>query len=117
MSSHLLGVAAALVLTAFIMEMLRRGILREKFAALWLVVSCCLIILAAFPEILTAAARLVGIQVPSNLLFLISAVVLLAISVQLSHEISRLEGRTRRLAEELSLLRHEVATLRERLTR
>ncbi len=64
-----LGLAAAIVTTVFVVELLRRGILREKFAALWLVVSVGVLVMAAFPRIVTWLAQAVGVQVPANLLF------------------------------------------------
>ena len=110
----LLGLAAALVTTVFVVELLRRGILREKFAALWLVVSVGVLLMAAFPRLVSWTAEAVGVQVPANLLFFLTAVLLLLVSVQLSYEVSRLEARTRRLAEEIALLREEVRDLRDR---
>ena len=110
-TSHpsLLGLAAAIVTTVFVFELLRRGILREKFAVLWLVVSAGVLVMAAFPRIVSWVAEAVGVQVPANLLFFLTAILLLLVSVQLSYEVSRLEARTRRLAEEIALLREEVA--------
>jgi hypothetical protein len=110
----LLGLGAAIVTTVFIVELLRRGILREKFAALWLVVSVGVLVMAAFPRIVTWAADVVGVQVPANLLFFLTAILLLLVSVQLSYEVSRLEARTRRLAEEVALLREDVRQLVDR---
>jgi hypothetical protein len=49
-----------------------------------------------------------GVAVPANLLFFMSGILLLLVSVQLSYEVSRLEARTRRLAEEVALLRDAV---------
>lgn len=115
MTTYVLGVLAALLTVGFILELLRRGILREKFAALWLFVSAVVLVFAVFPQLLVGISRLMGVQVPSNLLFLMAAVLLLLVSVQLSYEISRAEGRTRRLAEEVALLQHEVAQLRNRI--
>jgi hypothetical protein len=111
--TYVLGVLAALATTLFVLELLRRGILREKFAALWLVVSGVLVVLAVFPQVLTWAAGVVGIALPANLLFFLAAVLLLLVSVQLSYEVSRLEARTRRLAEELALLRDDVRLLEQ----
>ncbi len=112
--TYALGIVAALATALFVLELLRRGILREKFAALWLLVSSVLVVLAVFPQVLTWAASLVGIAVPANLLFFLAAVLLLLVSVQLSYEVSRLEARTRRLAEELALLRDDVRMLEQR---
>lgn len=110
--TYLLGIAAAVVTTVFVLELLRRGILREKYAVLWLVVSVALVVIAVFPGIVGWVAGAVGIVVPANLLFFLTAVVLLLVSVQLSYEVSRVEARTRRLAEEVALLRTDVERLR-----
>jgi hypothetical protein len=58
--------------------------------------------------VLRWSADLVGVQVPSNLLFMMSALLLLVVSVQLSNEVSRVEARTRRLAEEIALLKRAL---------
>lgn len=111
-TSYLLAVGAALGTVVFIIELLRRGILREKYAVLWLAVSLGLLLFAVFPSLLSSLSRMLGFQVPANLLFLLAAILLLLVSVQLSYEVSRVESRTRRLAEELALLRHELERLR-----
>ncbi len=115
MTGYIAGIVAAVVLTVFIFELLRRGILQEKFAALWLLVSVGLLVFAVFPAVLAWLARLLGIALPSNLLFLLAGLLLLFVSVQLSFEVSKVEGRTRRLAEEVALLHHEVDALADRL--
>lgn len=107
--SQILGILAALGTLAFVVAMLRRGILREKYAVLWLLVSFSLLVLAVAPRLLTWAAEALGIAIPSNLLFLITGVVLLLVSVQLSYEVSRLENRVRRLAEEVAILNERTA--------
>ena len=112
--TYVLGIVAALVTSGFIVVMLRRGYLREKFAGLWLVVAAVLLVLAIFPGILTWAADLVGVEVPSNLLFLLTAVLLLLVGVQLSYEVGRLDTRTQRLAEEVALLRADVDDMSRR---
>lgn len=111
-STYLLGLLAATGTVLFVFEMLRRGILREKFAALWLIVSLAVLVFATFPSLLVSLSGWLGIALPANLLFLMSAVLLLLVSVQLSYEISRVEARTRRLAEDLALLRHELSVLK-----
>lgn len=109
----LLGLSAAVLTTLFVVELLRRGILREKFAVLWLAVSAGVLVMAAFPRVVSWLAEAVGVQVPANLLFFLTAVLLLLVSVQLSYEVSRLEARTRRLAEEIALLREDVRQLQD----
>ena len=109
-----LGLLAAVVTVVVVAELLRRGILRERFAALWLAVGALLVLLAIFPQALRSTVDALGFEVPANLLFFGSILFLLLVAVQLSFEVSRLEARTRRLAEEVALLGEEVRRLRSR---
>lgn len=98
----------SLAIVGAVFEMLRRKKLREKYAALWLVVGVGTLVLAAFPDLLTIVAQIVGVQLPSNLLFIISILLLLGVSLHLSWEISVVEDETRALAEEVAILRAMV---------
>lgn len=111
MRTYIVGIVAALLVTFFVWEMLRRGVLREKFAALWLVVCSGMCVFAFFPALVGMLSRAVGIALPSNFLFIIVGLILLVISVQLSYEISRVEARSRRLAEDVALLAEKVNRL------
>ena len=103
-----LGVIGSLVTLALLFEMLRRQQLREKYAVFWAMVAVVTLGVAAFPHALFWAADLVGVTVPSNLLFFGASMLLLAVSVQHSSELGRLEERTRTLAEEVGLLRLQL---------
>jgi hypothetical protein len=100
-----------MVVLLLVIELLRRRQLREKYAALWLGIGIVAVIIAAFPALLDAVTRLVGFAVPANLLFFAGSLVLTAISMQLSLEIGQLEEKSRRLAEEVALLRLDLDRL------
>lgn len=104
MNAYVLSVVGAVLAIGFILEMLRRGRLREKYAVLWLFVGVAVLVIGVAPQVLTGAADLLGVAVPANLLFFVAGLALLIISVQQSSEISRLEEETRTLAEEVALL-------------
>lgn len=105
----------ALVIVVLVVEMLRRKKLREKYAALWLVVGLATLVLAAFPQLLAQTARLLGVQVPSNLLFSMTILLALGVCLHLSWEISVVEDETRTLAEEAAILRTHIERLEARL--
>lgn len=107
-STTVLGLVTAAGILALLFEMMRRRRLREKYAILWALVAVAVLLLAVFPVILTEATDLLGLQLPSNLLFFGASVVILAMTLQHSSELGRLEERTRTLAEELALLRLEL---------
>lgn len=98
----------------FIIFLLRRHQLREKYAVLWLVVGMVILVLVLFPELLFWATAVAGIQVPTNLLFAATLVLLLGVCLHLAWEMSRSEDRIRRLSEEVALLRAKTERLERR---
>ena len=114
MTATFLAVGASILTFIFVFVLLRRGVLREKYAVLWLLVSGVAFLFAVIPGALRWVSDLLGIETPSNLLFFITVVLLVLVSVQLSYELSRHEMRIRRLAEEVALLNDEARELRKR---
>jgi hypothetical protein len=112
MTAQIMGVLASVVTFVFVFWLLRRGVLREKYAVLWLALSGLALILSLFPAALNWLTSLLGVQTPANLLFFVTVVLLVLVSVQLSYELSRHEARIRRLAEESALLAREIEDLR-----
>ena len=90
-----------------VVEMMRRRKLREKYAGIWLVVGLGVAAFAAFPGLAEVLADHVGVKTGSNLVFLVSSVVLLIVALQLSSEVGHLEEEVRTAVEEVALLRCE----------
>ena len=99
-----LGAIGSVVTLTLLFELLRRKHLREKYAVFWVAVALATLFIAFVPQVLYWVAGLVGVEVPANLLFFAASMILLAISIQHSHELGRLEEQTRSLAEEVALL-------------
>jgi hypothetical protein len=112
-----LGLVGSVVTLGVLFEMLRRHQLREKYAVFWIVVAVLTLMVAVSPGLLVWASGLVGVQVPTHLLFFGGCLVLLVVSIQHSHELGRMEERTRVLAEEVALLRLENEDLRASVDR
>ena len=110
MTATILAIGAAILTFIFVFVLLRKGVLREKYAVLWLLVSGVALVLAVIPGTLQEISNFLGVETPSNLLFFVTVVLLVLVSVQLSYELSRHEARIRRLAEEVALLRQEIET-------
>jgi hypothetical protein len=108
MTTTVIAIIASLLIFIFVFDLLRRGVLKEKYAVLWLFVAGIGFIFAVIPGLLDWIGTGLGIGAPVNLLFFIMGVVLLLVSVQLSYELSRHEARIRRLAEEVALLRQQI---------
>jgi hypothetical protein len=108
MMPNIAAFVLALAIVGLVVEMLRRKKLREKYAIWWLVVGIATLVLAAFPQFLDYVAGVVGVQLPSNLLFILSILMLLGVCLHLSWEISVVEEEIRALAEEVAILRIQV---------
>jgi hypothetical protein len=109
----ILGLVGSITTLVVLFEMMRRHRLREKYAVFWGLVAVGTLLVAVFPGLLFTVADLVGVAVPANLLFFVASMLLLVVSVQHSHELGRLEERSRTLAEEIALLRLEVISQSE----
>jgi hypothetical protein len=102
---ELIAVAVALGYLLFIARLVRRGQLREKYALLWMGVGGATVIVSFSRGPMDRVARALGIQYGPTILFLLAIMFLMAVVAHLSWEMSRLEERTRRMAEELALMR------------
>lgn len=103
-SLHLFVFALILPYLWTIVSMVRRRKLRAKYSFLWLAVGFMIVLFTVIPGLMTAAAHAVGILYPPALLFVVAIALLLVVSVHFSWELSRMEERTRVLAEEVALL-------------
>ena len=98
-SSYVFGILAALATLAVAIEMLRRRRLRERHALWWLAAGILALIISVFPDTLTWAAAVSGVDVPTNLVFFVSITVLCLVCIQHSAELTDLESKTRTLVE------------------
>ncbi|MGM7672171.1 DUF2304 domain-containing protein [Microbacterium sp. A93] len=111
------GIVLAVVILSVVLWMLLTRRLREKYAVLWLVIALVVLVVGIFPGLWEGLTRLLGVQLPSNLLFAAALLLLLGVAFHLSWELSRAEDEGRRLAEESALMRAETEHLRERVQR
>jgi hypothetical protein len=107
-SVHILALVTGAVILIGMFELLRRGQLREKYTVLWMLVGVVVAVLGVAPDLLNDIARPLHVADPPNLLLFAGNVVLLLVTVHLSWESSRMEDRTRVLAEEVALLRERI---------
>ncbi len=105
------AIVFALAVLLFIVSMLLRRRLREKYATLWLVIGIAILVLSVFPGLLFGLADLLGVAVPSNLIFALAIVLLVGVALHLSWELSLAEDEVRRVAEDVAILRADVADL------
>lgn len=115
MRSTLFFLIVAIVILLFLFSLVRSRKLREKYVLLWMAVGLMVIVLTVYPPLLNWLADISGIALASNLLFLLSILLLLGVTLHLTLEISRSEDRTRTLAENVAILNLQMKNLEEKL--
>ncbi len=114
MTGYAFALLLCLALLLLLLHLLRTRRIREKYAALWIVLAVAVCVLGAFPDLVFWLADVAGGATPVNQLFALAAVVLLGVCLQQSGELSTLEEETRTLAEEVAMLGLQVRELEAR---
>jgi len=107
-NGYVFAISLCVLVVVLLFFLLRTRRIKEKYAGMWIALALAVIVLGIFPRVAYWLASTVGVQTPVNLLFALAFVVLLAVCIQLSAELTNLEEETRTLAEEIALLRLEV---------
>lgn len=105
----------SLLVLGSVVFLLRGKGLREKYAFLWLLVGIACLVLTAIPGMLRGVTSLIGVQVPSNLLFAMGIIFLTGVTLHLSWEVSVLEEEARTLSEEAAINRARLEELERRV--
>ncbi len=103
----ILAVAGSGAVLVVVVELVRRGKLKERYSLLWLLAGGILLLLSSSRYLLESISHLVGIYYPPSFLFLLAFFFLLLITLHFSVVISGLSEKNKKLAQELALLRQE----------
>ena len=104
LSSYIFGICAAVLVLAVVIELLRRRQLRERHAIWWLIAGVLALVAGIFPATLAWAAKLIGVELPVNLVFFVSVSILFLVCLQHAAELTKLESKARILAERVALI-------------
>ncbi|WP_298868706.1 DUF2304 domain-containing protein [Microbacterium sp.] len=109
--TYIFGIVAAVLALIAIIELMRRGTLRERHALWWSVGGVLALVIAVFPQTLSWAARLLGIAIPVNLVFFVAIALLFLVSLQYGAELTRMEEKLRVLAEQAAFHERRIQLL------
>jgi hypothetical protein len=99
---------ASILLILIVLELIRSGRLRERYALLWLLTGVVMLVLAVWDGALVGLADAVGIAYPPSALFVLVSLFLLLVLLHYSTVISKLSDENRILAQRLALLENRV---------
>jgi hypothetical protein len=113
-TAHRIGLAAvSILLLLLVLELVRRGLLKERYALLWLATAVFGLVIGIFPRIVVVLADVLNFQY-LTVFFVLSFIFGLGLVLAFSIVISRLVERNRRLTQEVALLSHTVKQLERR---
>lgn len=106
MSLKIQIIIAIVIVVAFILviNMIRKKRLDMRHALPWLIVGFLVLILDVFPSIVGGLSKLMGIELPINMLFFLGFCFSLLILFGQTVTISNLSDKVKRLTQEMALL-------------
>jgi hypothetical protein len=111
----ILGLVFAIGTLLFILELVRRRRLREEYSLLWLMTALVLLVLSTSRPLLDMLANAIGIFYPPSALFAVALLFVLLILLHFSTVITRLTQENKETAQQIALLRYELAQARRAL--
>jgi len=107
---QIIAIVGSVALFAFVIDFIRRGLLKEKYSVLWIAAALAILVLSVKKGLLDAIAGFLGIAYPPSLLFLVAFVFILLINLHFSVVISILHEKNKALVQDITLLK---ASLKE----
>jgi hypothetical protein len=105
---QILLIVVTVGLLVFIIELVRRRHLQERYALLWLLAAIVLVVLAIFRNLLEVIAHAIGIFYAPSALFVIAFGFVLILLLHFSLTVSRLSDQNKVLAQYVGLLREHL---------
>lgn len=103
----------SLLLGALIFQLIRQRKLKEQYSLLWFLIVAVMFALAIWESLLTRISGAIGIQVPSNALFMLAILFLSLMALHFSLLVSRLTDQCKMLAQKLALLERDLRKERD----
>jgi len=102
---------AAVVFSVVILELIRTHRLQERYSLLWLATIVIMLVVAAWPGVLSEPGSLLGVQTPGLAVFAVAFLAMLLLMLHLTATVSRQGENITKLAQELAVERaHRQAT-------
>ena len=112
---QLLLIAFSLVVLFVFINRTRRYKLELKYALVWIFFSAAGVIVSIFPQIFFFIARVMGIEVPVNAVFLLAVSAIFLTLYSLTVSLSNHSRKLRTLTQEMGLMQHKIAEMERRM--
>jgi hypothetical protein len=106
---QVVAIVGALGLLVFVLELVRRRALMERYALLWMFSSLVILGLAVWQDALTVLAEQLGIVSAPNALFFVALAFILLLLLHFSAAMSRLTDQSKVLAQRQAILEQRLS--------
>ncbi|HEX21553.1 MAG TPA: DUF2304 domain-containing protein [Actinobacteria bacterium] len=106
--TSLFSFAFSILLFIFIIELIRRRKLQERYSLLWLGVAVAMMIVSLSRRLLEILAKAVGIYYPPAALLLVGLLFVIALLLHYATVISKLSDENKTLAQKLAILENKL---------
>jgi len=97
--------------------LLKKGTFMVRYSLLWLAAGVVIAVFALFPKLLERFSKLLGVETPSNALFILCIMFVVFILMALTAIVSFQKKRLRQLSQKIALIEHDLEIVkRERNT-
>jgi hypothetical protein len=107
--AQIIAVIVTFGIFLFVLELVRRRRLVERYALLWMTAALALLVLAIWTDGLEVLGDLMGIEEPANAIFILAFGVAFLLLLNFSVVSSRLSEETKILAQEVAALEEQLA--------
>jgi len=101
--TRVLAALIAIAFTAFVLDLIRRHRLQERYSVIWFAAGLAMLLGAAFPGLLEVVAGLMGVRDTNVALFSLILLLLLGLALNFSIIASRQAEQITRLAQEQAI--------------
>lgn len=101
-----------LLLLIYVVRLVSRRKILLGYSLLWMLLSFILIVCPIFPEPIFQLASLMGIELPSNFIFILAIICLMLIALSLSVIASKQTAYSKTLIQEVALLNKEIEDMK-----
>jgi len=101
----IIALVFGLSLLIVIIELVRRRKLKEEYSWLWIAAGVAVLVIGLSNTLLIKITHFIGAGFPASTLFFFGIFFVMALALQFSVKISRLETKVKNLAQEIAILR------------
>lgn len=104
---QIISIIGSLLFLITIIELIRRKLLKEAYAIIWLVFGCLFLFFSCWRKALDYIAQAIDIAYPPAMLFLLLIIAITLVLIQFSVVISRQSDQIKTLTQELAVLKQQ----------